>query len=50
METKRVSMLTVRLNNKDNIAIQQSNIRAFLAEQSNKFSKLINRLKTIEKR
>ena len=50
METKRVSMLTVRLNNKDNIAIQESKIRAFLSEQSNKFSKLISKLKISERR
>ena len=50
METKRVQSLTIRLNNGNNIAIQESKTRAFLAEQSNMFSKLISKFKTIEKR
>ena len=50
METKRVQSLVVRLNNGNNIAIQESKTRAFLAEQSNKFSQLISKFKMTEKR
>ena len=49
METKRVQSLVVRLNNGNNIVIQESKTRAFLAEQSNKFSQLISKFKTIER-
>lgn len=44
MQPKRVQSLVVRLNN-GNSTIQESKTRAFLAEQSNKFSQLISKLK-----
>ena len=50
MEHKRVQSLVVRLNNGNSIAIQESRTRAFLVEQSNKFSQLISKFKKIEKR
>lgn len=50
MEHKKVQSLVVRLSNGNSIAIQESRTRAFLVEQSNKFSQLISKFKKIEKR
>ena len=50
MSERKLTNLYVRLNNEETIEIKQSKLRIFLAEESEKLSKLFSKLKTIEKR
>lgn len=45
METKRVKSLYIRLNNDNMVAVQESKVKAKLAELSNKYSNILKKHK-----
>lgn len=50
MAERKLNSLYIRLNNEETIEVKQNKLKAFLANESNKLSKLFSKLKTIEKR